>query len=171
MFNSNCKEVGGYPLAKLTSSANHRNTLWMVDRIRFRSEHEVVINEDGFPRFYGHGDVKKKEKDQKIAYSYQDIKALYVKEMKIVSKLMEMITENELDDALDAYDASVGIIKQTDINHPVDMFNLLKRMSITWRQIQQKTSDKRIKELLGKTYFEIGQYPVLCFFKLKEGCF
>ncbi len=48
MFNSNCKEVGGYPLAKLTSSANHRNTLWMADsEVNMR----LFSMRTGFPDF------------------------------------------------------------------------------------------------------------------------
>ena len=151
MFDYNSKEVAGYPHAKLTSE-NYRNTLWIVDRIRFRSEHESVTNEDAFPRFYGHGDAKNinEKKDQKVAYSYEDMKALYAKELNIVAKLLDIITDKELDNTLVQYDTSVDIIKHIDINHPVDMFNLLKRMSSTWRQIQQKTSDNKIRKLLGK---------------------
>ena len=148
------KEVAGYPTARMTTE-NYRNTLWTVDRIRFRNEVEVVFNEEGFPRFYGYGDVKKNsdEKDQKIAYSYEDIKTLYVKEMEVVTKLLNIIQEKELDDMLEKYDTSVEIVKEMDVNHPVDMFNLLRRMSITWKLIQEKTSDKRVKKLLGR--FEV----------------
>ena len=90
------------------------------------------------------------EQDQKIAYSYEDIKTLYVKEMEVVTKLLNIIKEKELDDMLEKYDTSVEIVKEMDVNHPVDMFNLLRRMSITWKLIQEKTSDKRVKKLLGK---------------------
>ena len=44
---------------------------------------------------------------------------------------------------------SVEIVKKSDTNHPIDNFNLLKRISLAWKAIQEKTKDQNIKYILG----------------------
>ena len=166
----NLKEVAGYPSSKMTDK-DYSKTLWMVDRIRMRFDHEVAFaDEKKFYRYFGEGDeIRDNEENEIIANSYEDIITLHKKELELLTELQENFDVNNINEILQEYETNIEIIQQTDPNHPVDIFNLLKRMSIVWKSIQQTTKDVNIKALLGQTdlHVKICYITIFLFFHSK----
>ena len=74
---------------------------------------------------------------------------------KILVFLFKILDETQLNSIFEEYGFNIKILQESDTNHPVDNFNLVKRISLYWKDIQYKTKDNRIQMILGKAVFLI----------------
>ena len=145
------KEIAGYS-AKVITKENYIKTLWTVDKIRISEDYEAM-DEYHFNTFFGKGnDITEKEKFEYMVLSQDDTKILHNKEQEVVAELLEIFNINYINNMLKVYGFDVKTIIESDVNHPVDIYNILKRTSIVWKDLQSKSKDDRIKKILGMAF-------------------
>lgn len=125
------------------------NTLWVVDDIRFRDDIELSEME-GHDNLYGVGtkDLAESAKLNNTALSVEDLYILQGREKLLIEKILKHITPEKLDELLGPDGYSLKNIEETNIKHPIDNYNLLKRTARTWRKIKDTVDSEQVKELI-----------------------
>ena len=130
------------------SDSDYIKTVWTVDKIRMRVDYETseefhfAVNADG------HGLA---DKSNKVILSFNDIQVCYSKELDIVNAILNTEDKNDFINTLGEFKIELDTISQSDMSHPVDIFNLYKRVSIFWKETQQVLKSVSLKRLIGET--------------------
>ena len=61
-----------------------------------------------------------------------------------MEKLLQHITSEKLDELLGTDGYSLKNIEETNIKHPIDNYNLLKRTARTWRKIKDTVDSDKV---------------------------
>ena len=133
------------------TDSEYMKTLWTVDKIRMRVDYETS-DEESFRMFNGDGKDLYNHKSINIILSFQDIQICYAKELNIVTEILNTEDIDDFMKLLDIHEIELNTIKQSDMNHPVDIFNLYKRLSILWKEAQQILKNEIVRRLLGESY-------------------
>ncbi len=137
-----------------------------MDKIRISEDYETM-DEFYYNSFFGKGELSdEKELFEYMVLSQDDTKILHNKEIDVIAKLLKILNINDLNDMLNEYGYDVKAILDSDVNHPVDIYNIIKRTSIVWKDLQSKSKDDRFKNILGMAVLVIK----LLFFLLFNFC-
>ena len=129
------------------SDSDYIKTVWTVDKIRMRVDYETseefhfAVNGDG------HGLA---DKSNKVILSFNDIQVCYSKELDIVNAILSTEDKTDFINTLGEFKIELDTITQSDMSHPVDIFNLYKRVSIFWKETQQILKGVSVKRLIGE---------------------
>ena len=141
------------------TDSEYMKTLWTVDKIRMRVDYETS-DEVSFRMFNGDGKDIYNHKSINLILSFQDIQICYAKELNIVTEILNTEDIDDFMKLLDIHEIELNTIKQSDMNHPVDIFNLYKRLSIFWKEAQQILKNENLRRLLGESYFSNSIYLI-----------
>ena len=141
------------------TDSEYMKTLWTVDKIRMRVDYETS-DEESFRMFNGDGKDIYNHKSIYLILSFQDIQICYAKELNIVTEILNTEDIDDFMKLLDIHEIELNTIKQSDMNHPVDIFNLYKRLSIFWKEAQQILKNENLRRLLGESYFSNSIYLI-----------
>ena len=141
------------------TDSEYMKTLWTVDKIRMRVDYETS-DEESFRMFNGDGKDIYNHKSINLILSFQDIQICYAKELNIVTEILNTEDIDDFMKLLDIHEIELNTIKQSDMNHPVDIFNLYKRLSIFWKEAQQILKNENLRRLLGESYFSNSIYLI-----------
>ena len=141
------------------TDSEYMKTLWTVDKIRMRVDYETS-DEESFRMFNGDGKDIYNHKSINLILSFQDIQICYAKELDIVNEILNTEDNDDFIKLLDIHEIELNTITQSDMNHPVDIFNLYKRLSIFWKEAQQILKNENLRRLLGESYFSNSIYLI-----------
>ena len=68
---------------------------------------------------------------------------------------MQHITPGQLDELLGTDGYSLKNIEETNIKHPIDNYNLLKRTARTWRKIKDTVDSDQVKNQVGREHWTL----------------
>ncbi len=128
------------------TDGDYMKTVWTVDKIRMRVDYETNEEDHFAINGAGHGLADK----SKIILSFNDIQVCYSKELDIVNVILNTEDKNNFFDTLGEFKIELDTITQSDMNHPVDIFNLYKRVSTFWKEAQQRFKSLSVTRLIGE---------------------
>ena len=140
--------LGGVFIFKDTGSL-HAETR-MLPEIRMRVDYET-INEKSFRKFYGDGHDPEIQPNNLIL-SFEDIQVCFARELDIIKQISNSEEKNNFIKLLSEYKIELDTITQSDMSHPVDIFNLYKRLSTFWKEVHQTFDKDDTRKVLGETY-------------------
>ncbi len=131
------------------TDSDYMKTVWTVDKIRMRVDYESV-NEKSFRKFSGDG-YDPDTQPNNLILSFEDIQVCFAKELDIIKEISNSEEKNDFIKLLSEHKIELDTITQSDMSHSVDIFNLYKRLSIFWKEVQQKFKNDDTRKVLGET--------------------
>ncbi len=131
------------------TDSDYMKTVWTVDKIRMRVDYESA-DEISFRKYNGDGHDPEIQPSNLIL-SFEDILACFAKELDIIKEILNTEGKNNFIKLLSEHKIELDTITQSDMSHPVDIFNLYKRLSIFWKEVHQKFKNDNTRKVLGET--------------------
>ena len=132
------------------TDSDYMKTVWTVDKIRMRVDYET-ISETSFRKFNGDGNDPEIQPNNLIL-SFEDIQVCFARELDIIKQISNSEEKNNFIKLLSEYKIELDTITQSDMSHPVDIFNLYKRLSTFWKEVHQTFDNEDTRKVLGETY-------------------